>query len=233
MNSFHDRIYSAAAVVASKVNVEESCPRTTGRQQYRGHPPFTSISEYFKLQITVPALDYLLSELQDRFSSRLSGMLTQIMTLLPPSIAKRSTVLASSELEERLSFYSEHLPSPASLEAKLHCWTMKWQSEPEKAKELDSPLKTITSTDQVFFPNVKSLLQIACSLSVTSAECERSVSRLRYLKTYLRSTVSEERLNGLAMLYIHRDIPCLAETVVEQFAPMHPRRLELVDIFSE
>ena len=51
--------------------------------------------------------------------------------------------------------------------------------------------------------NTRKLLEIACTLPVTSAECERSVSRLRYLKTYLQSTTTEDRLNGLAMLYVH------------------------------
>ena len=51
--------------------------------------------------------------------------------------------------------------------------------------------------------NTRKLLEIAWTLPVTSAECERSVSRLRYLKTYLRSTTTEDRLNGLAMLYVH------------------------------
>ena len=41
---------------------------------------------------------------------------------------------------------------------------------------------------------------------VTSCECERSFSRLRRIKTYLSSTMSEDRLNGIYLLYIHKDI---------------------------
>ena len=37
----------------------------------------------------------------------------------------------------------------------------------------------------------------------------------------------EERLNGLAMLYVHRDVACDANTIVDQFAHKHPRRLQL------
>ena len=72
-------------------------------------------------------------------------------------------------------------------------------------------------------PNLEALFKIACTLAVASAECEQSVSRLRYLKTYLRSTMTEERLNGLALLYTHRDISCDAERVVEEFAQRNPR----------
>ena len=80
---------------------------------------------------------------------------------------------------------------------------------------------------------MRELLTISCTLPVTSAECERSVSRLRYLKTYLRSTMTEDCLNGLAMMYIHRDISCDSKTVVEKFARQHRRRLTLFNPFSD
>ena len=43
----------------------------------------------------------------------------------------------------------------------------------------------------------------------------------------------QERLNGLAMLYVHRDIGCPPEMVVDAFARQHPRRLCLVNPFIE
>ena len=44
------------------------------------------------------------------------------------------------------------------------------------------------------------------TLDVSSASAERSFSSFRGLKTYLRSTMTEERLTNLALLYIERDI---------------------------
>ena len=40
-------------------------------------------------------------------------------------------------------------------------------------------------------------------LPVTSCEAEHSFSTLRRVKTYLRSTMAQERLSGLALLNIH------------------------------
>ena len=57
----------------------------------------------------------------------------------------------------------------------------------------------------------------------------RNVNALCYLKTYLRSTMAEERLNGLAMLYVHRDIPYPPDAVVNEFAHLQPRKLEPVN----
>ena len=45
--------------------------------------------------------------------------------------------------------------------------------------------------------------------------------------------MTEERLNGLAMLYVHRDIPCSPDAVVDEFARMQPRKLELVNPFID
>ena len=69
-----------------------------------------------------------------------------------------------------------------------------------------------------FFPNIHRLLTILATLPVTTASAERSFSTLRRLKTYLRSTMSSERLTSIALLNIHPDIPCPVEEVINRFA---------------
>ncbi len=53
---------------------------------------------------------------------------------------------------------------------------------------------------------------------VTSCECERSISMLKLIKTSLRSSMGQDRLNELAMLYYHRDIEITSEEVVDEFS---------------
>ncbi|XP_028044471.1 zinc finger MYM-type protein 1-like, partial [Rhopalosiphum maidis] len=62
------------------------------------------------------------------------------------------------------------------------------------------------------------MLIIICSLPISVATAERSFSTLRRLKTWLRSTIGEERLNGLALLHIHKDIPIDIENIITRFA---------------
>ena len=51
------------------------------------------------------------------------------------------------------------------------------------------------------------LIQILATLPVTLLpQIERSFSALKHLKTYLRNTTKQVRLNGLASLYVHCDI---------------------------
>ena len=82
------------------------------------------------------------------------------------------------------------------------------------------------------FPNIYNCLLISVTMPVTSCECERSVSVLRRLKTYMRSTMTNQRLNGLAMMHSHYDIQIDYDAVIDIFAKKHPRRLRLVNILD-
>ena len=64
----------------------------------------------------------------------------------------------------------------------------------------------VTRDTQTFFPELLKVLKILFTMPVTSCEAERSFSTLKRLKTYLRSTMGEDRLNSLAVLNIHRGV---------------------------
>jgi hypothetical protein len=57
-------------------------------------------------------------------------------------------------------------------------------------------------------------------MPVTVASAERSLSKLKLLKNYLRSTMSQERLNGLATLCIEKGLldGIDIETIITDFA---------------
>jgi len=60
--------------------------------------------------------------------------------------------------------------------------------------------------DVGLFPNVSTLYKLFMTLPVSSATAERSFSRLKLIKSYLRSTMSESRLTNLALLSIEREL---------------------------
>jgi len=68
----------------------------------------------------------------------------------------------------------------------------------------------------VLFPNVYKLIKILVTLPVSTCTAERSFPALRRLKTFLRSTMGQNRLNGLALLNIHREISVTPEEVLNQ-----------------
>lgn len=67
----------------------------------------------------------------------------------------------------------------------------------------------------MIFPTIHRFLQIGATLPVSVASSERSFSTLRRLKTYLRNKTGQDRLNGLALLNVHRDIAVTELEIVE------------------
>ena len=55
------------------------------------------------------------------------------------------------------------------------------------------------------FPNILSILLLQLTFPVGTCSCERSFSSLTRLKTWLRTTMTEKRLNGLALMSIHSE----------------------------
>lgn len=91
-------------------------------------------------------------------------------------------------------------------------------------------LKAIVELDlKEMFPNVVVATKIFLTMPVTVASCERSFSKLKLIKTYLRSTIGQERLTGLAILSIEPDIRrCLSyEKIINDFAMKKARKVNL------
>ena len=64
------------------------------------------------------------------------------------------------------------------------------------------------------------------TIPVSVASAERSFSKLKLIKSYLRSSISEDRLNGLAMLSIERDMVGKLDyqSLMNDFAEKNARR---------
>ena len=67
-------------------------------------------------------------------------------------------------------------------------------------------VEALEHCDPAYFSNASVLLTVLATLPVTTCSAERSFSVLRILKTYLRARMGEERLTGLALMYIHSDL---------------------------
>ena len=70
--------------------------------------------------------------------------------------------------------------------------------------------------------NVCSALRIFCTLPVTVASAERSFSKLKLIKNFMRSTMTQDRLNDLAVLSIESEIARTIDfnDIIHDFANM-------------
>lgn len=62
------------------------------------------------------------------------------------------------------------------------------------------------SIQEEAFPEAARLFKIALTFPVTSASAERFFSVLKRVKSYLRSTMRQERLSNLSILAIEHDL---------------------------
>ena len=67
IDKYHDEWCSEACKLAQKINVNESVPRTCVRQMVRENFLAKSLSHYYRLSLSIPLIDTVLSELKRRF----------------------------------------------------------------------------------------------------------------------------------------------------------------------
>ena len=63
-----------------------------------------------------------------------------------------------------------------------------------------------TYANRQMLTEVHKLLRLYFTIPITSSTSEQSFSALKQLLTYLRSTMTEKRLNNCFLLHVHKDI---------------------------
>ncbi|XP_026821677.1 uncharacterized protein LOC113560101 [Rhopalosiphum maidis] len=70
-------------------------------------------------------------------------------------------------------------------------------------------------------------LKILCVLPISTSIPERMFLTLKKVKTYTRNSMLEDRLNGLSLLAVHKDINVTPDEVFDEMSK-RPRKLEIV-----
>ncbi|KAF0747937.1 zinc finger MYM-type protein 1-like [Aphis craccivora] len=114
-----------------------------------------------------------------------------------------------------------------ALSNELILWKRKWYDKPvvERSPEI---LEALSNCNQTFFSNISFLLKVLATLPVTTATPEKTFSTLKRIKKYLRNATGEDRLTGLALLSVHRNIVVDPEEVINRFSNEKQRNIEFV-----
>ena len=83
--------------------------------------------------------------------------------------------------------------------------------------------------NEVAYPNIVCILRLLLIIPVTTATVERANSALKLIKTDLLSTMAQDRLNALVLMFVHKDLSVNHERVIDSFAKAYPRRLLFLD----
>ena len=177
------------------------------------------VRKQYKRALYFPVLDAFLSELKRRFDNKNVEVMCGIQACNPTSEHFLS-VPKLVPLAELYGFDKVVL----EMEAKLAKQTF----QTRKLESTNDVLLALLSLKDAF-PELTKLVRIALTIAVSTAQCERSFSALKRIKTYLRSTMGEDRLASLALLSIEREMSksLSLDDVVTNFAKKADRRITL------
>ena len=170
IDTFHEIVYLDAVALAHSVEIEESCPRIASYQLHRSNTPAVNASQYYRRTLTIPMLDHLITELDNRFEEAAAGIVGELAQILPSELVSSSVQLNPSHFKEVLQLYKDDLPSVKAFHSELDLWRTKWKSETVRAKQLDTPTKALSFVDKVYFPNIYVILVISCSYSASNCK---------------------------------------------------------------
>ena len=227
----HHELYLEAVQLANAVGLEPNRPRVVQRQIHRDNLPTADIESYYRANLTVVFLDHSLQQLEARFPPMTYRCYQGISIV--PSILLANLAGWRAAVQIFCHHYSLDIPNVAGLSAELDLWENMWREKKEEGGEIpDRVSTTLKLVDQASFPNIHTILVILATIPVTSCSCERSISSLRLLKNYLRNTMGQSRLNGLALMHAHKSLPLDLNQIIDLFASLHPRRMRMANILD-
>ncbi|XP_018496236.1 52 kDa repressor of the inhibitor of the protein kinase-like [Galendromus occidentalis] len=215
-------VFGEATKFSDSIDIEIKMPRVCHRQAHRENHTVNSPEDYFRTSTYIPYIDALITEFTSLFDDTRNNA-AKLQFLIP-----KFTIDSSyGDMGEIFNFYEADLNcSESVLRGEFELWRARWIEVPRDTLPVNA-IDALNSCCDEEFPKISILLRIFATLPVTTSSAERTFSSLRLLKTYLRSTMSEERLNGLTSMLIQKDVAVTPEEVLEVLA-LDPRKLDLV-----
>ena len=201
--------WSKVTKKATQLNIDEPAlprkrKRTVRYESGNAAPEFhTSIEGYYR-QAYFEVLDVICSTIEDKFRQPGYQLYSNLEQLLLKAVCKENY---SSEFDFVTKFYGPDLNVHA-LEMQLQIFATNFIREGKKTsiKDILKYLRNISSAQRALLSEICIIAKLILVMPATNAVSERSFSALRRVKTYLRSTMKQTRLNHLMILHVHKDI---------------------------
>ncbi|XP_060872929.1 zinc finger MYM-type protein 1-like isoform X1 [Metopolophium dirhodum] len=175
---------------------------------------FSSVSDFWKITVYFPIIDTVIANLKYRFSEKNLSMACSVDNFMS---------LNYDGSQEFINHYKDILCVKIEV-LKAEMMVINNCLPPNFTLE---DLKDKVKKDS--FPNLYKLLQIAITIPVSSATCERSFSTMRRTKNWLRSSMLQQRFTNLSLLNIEKDLlnQLNTETILNKYC-MKPRKIMLI-----
>lgn len=166
-------------------------PQTSANILFRAH--------YRKCMIEV--LDSLITEYRDNTKNCLQKIKPLAVVLQPPL-----TTPSVQQVEEVVNLFPPSVKvDPLSLSAEFEVFTSIVTQRNEQCKTVDEAGK-IAFDNKEIFPNIYRCYKLLFTAPVSVADIERSFSRMKIVKNFLRSSMTDNRLEDLIVLSTEKDL---------------------------
>ncbi|XP_055882188.1 uncharacterized protein LOC129925758 [Biomphalaria glabrata] len=225
---------NAAKVLCEKLGIRIEGRIKRGKQmpgENAGDAGLAAVEEITRIMKSV--IDRLIQEMTTRFG-RLRTLDEKFGFLF--NISKLFANDTSNDIQQHCAtladFYKTDIDG-TELFVEISDCSMLLKTRPDATNATpSSPLELLSfiiSYGNDIFPNLRIVLQIMLTISVSVASCERSFSKLKIILTYLRASMGQERLSDLALQSIEKE---LIETinfddVIDNFASARSRKVVL------
>jgi hypothetical protein len=160
----------------------------------------------YKTEVFDKMFSCVLSTLNDRFKAFQTGIehfkfLFNVKNI--SSMSDEDLKTSCENLEKKLTDETKRDVSGEELQVELKSLASRFNEDVDPEKCLNFIYKN--NLNEIYV-NTSIALRIMLTLPITVASAERSFSKLKIIKNYLRSTMSQQRLNNLAMISIESGI---------------------------
>lgn len=158
--------------------------------------PWTAIAHH-RINTYFRSMDHVIAELESRFTGHDQDVLC----------ALGEVVLGNQPTQQNFKIVADHYELDRDLLAVEQDMFRKFINDNDdiKSQSAADVLKCMHESGlNDFLPQSAIAVKVLSIIPATSCTAERSFSALRRLKTYLRSTMGQTRLNDLAMICIER-----------------------------
>ena len=205
IDAFWDKVMNKS----SNVSIDEpTLPRRRKAPKHfqigSGEPSFPeSIADMFR-QHYYKALDLVINSIKDRFDQPGYRTYKNLQDLL------KSVTSHPAAYEAKLEFVVDFCGqdfNKNTLKVQLETLQTTFSKkgiEPTLTNVFDF-FRELSNPMRCMFSEVVTLVQLIMVMPATNATSERTFSALRRVKSYLRTTMTQERLNHLMLLNMHKD----------------------------
>ena len=164
------------------------------------HSP--TVKEHYRRQY-YEAIDSTIATIEKRFDQPGYVMYCNLEGLLIKAARQQDF---SAEFQAVTDFYGDDLQA-SSLSAQLTTFGSQFTDSPDLVTLDDclSYLQSLQIGAQSFFSEVCQVAKLLLVIPATNAFSKCSFLAMRRIKTYLRSTMGQERLNHLMLLHLHKE----------------------------